>query len=471
MRNTRQNLLRALALSAGLVASLTSFNANAQAPPADTPSTTGEVSGELGFGQIGEDYFLTVRLGFAMKLPVPRVDCPPLSCSTTLGFGVQAPLRLRLIDNDPQQEGVIREEDWDEPSDFLRVLRFVEYGNPNEPLHARIGELGGVTLGHGTIVNSYYNMVTPDAYQLGLHTNLNTIYGGGQVLIDNLISPSIVGVRVYARPWAFIDKKAWLNRLAVAFNTVVDGDAPLELRRDINGNIVVDPNIAPEVADEQATVFNGIDVELNIVDMEKLQVTPYTDLNVHWGQSPGWHLGTLTAFQPIEGLGFSSRLELRLMGEHYLPDYVGPLYEIDRYQYNGWGTTIPAPKLRVAASQTRGAVWGAYGDLQASFFGLVVVSGAYADAEGPGNAMIRLRAQLAQVGPVSLAALYFKQNFDGPEEAFDLDGALGVGEARVFVFGPVYVGAEYSRLWRLADDGTYENIDQWNVGAGAAFTF
>jgi len=35
----------------------------------------------------------------------------------------------------------------------------------------------------------------------------------------------------------------------------------------------------------------------------------------------------------------------------------------------------------------------------------------------------------------------------------------------------VYVGAEYSRLWRLADDGTYENIDQWNVGAGAAFTF
>ncbi|MEZ4458402.1 MAG: hypothetical protein R3E66_01480 [bacterium] len=462
--------LRQRALAATLLAATVwGIPAFGQAPP-ESP-TTGEVSADVGFGKIGEDYFLTLGLGFAMQFPVPRVDCPPLKCSTTLGFGVLAPLRLRMIDNDPQQEELIRQEDWDETSDFLRVIRFVEYGKPNEPLHARIGELGGVTVGHGTIVNAYYNVVTPDAYQLGLHTNLNTAYGGAQVMIDNLISPSIVGVRAYARPWAFIDRNAWLNRLAIGLSTVVDGDAPLELRRDANDVIVVDPNVAPDVADAQATVFNGIDVELNLVDLEQIQVTPYTDFNVHWGQSAGWHLGTLVGFQPIEGLGFASRLELRLMGEHYLPDYVGPLYEIDRYQYDGWGTTIPAPKLRVAASQTRGTVWGGYGDLQASFFGLVVVTGAYSDAQGPDNATLRLRAQLAQVGPVSLAAMYYKQNFDGLAEAFELDGALGVAEARVFVFGPVYVRGQYSRLWRLADDGTYENIDDWNVGGGAAFTF
>lgn len=443
---------------------------HAQAAPPQTP-TTGEVSGDVGFGQVDEDYFVTIRPAFAMQLPVPRIDCSPLECGTVLGFGVQVPLRLRVIDNDPQDAGTIRAEDWDETSDYLRVLRFVEYGRPNEPLHARVGELGGVTVGHGTIVSSYYNVVTPDAYQFGLHANVNSVYGGGQVLIDNLVGPSIVGTRLYARPWAFIDKEAWLNRLAVGFSTVVDGDAPLALRRDATNAIVVDPNVAPEVADAQTTVFNGVDVELNLVRLEQLQVTPYTDFNVHWGESPGWHLGTLLGFRPLEKLGFSSRLELRLMGQHYLPDYVGPLYEIDRYQYDGWGTNIPAPKLRVAASQTRGAVWGGYGDLQADILGLVLVSGAYADAEGPDNAMLRLRAQLVQVGPVSLAAMYFKQNFDGVADAFDLDGALGVAEARVFVFGPLYVRGEYSRLWRLADDGTYDTVNQWNVGGGAAFTF
>jgi hypothetical protein len=102
---------------------------------------------------------------------------------------------------------------------------------------------------------------------------------------------------------------------------------------------------------------------------------------------------------------------------------------------------------------------------------LVTLSGAYADAEGPKNATLRLRAQLAQLGPVSLAAMYYKQHFDSFEQAFDLDGALGVGEARVFVFGPVYVRGEYSRLWRLSENGTYDNIDQWNISGGAAFTF
>lgn len=463
-------MIRRLPVSLVVLTILASTN-TAQAQAAPESQKTGEVSADVGFGKVGEDNFLSLGVGFAMKLPVPRIDCPPLSCSTTLGFGVRAPLRLRLIDNDPQQDDLIRQEDWDETSDYLRVIRFVEYGQPSEPLHARVGELGGVTVGHGTIVNSYYNVVTPDAYQLGLHTNLNTIYGGAQVMIDNLIAPEIMAIRAYARPWAFIDKEAWLNRLAFGFTTVVDADAPLELRRNASDVIQVDPNVAPQVADSQATVFNGLDVALNLVDLERIQVTPYTDLNMHWGQSAGWHLGTLLGFRPIENLGLASRLELRLMGQHYLPDYVGSLYEIDRYQYDGSGTTIPAPKLRVAASQTHDAVWGAYGDLRGSFFGLVVVSGAYADAEGPNNAMLRLRAELTQIGPVSLAAMYYKQNFDDLNEAFDLDGALGVGEARVFVLGPIYLRGQYSRLWRLSDDGSYENLDDWNIGAGAAFSF
>ena len=99
-------------------------------PPTAQPRPSG-ISGSFGgsitFEKVQEDYFIT----------------PTIFNQTTIGpvtFGVQVPIRLRVWDRDPQDDGVLRKEDWDEPSDYLRLLRFVEVNLGDEAQKAGIAE-------------------------------------------------------------------------------------------------------------------------------------------------------------------------------------------------------------------------------------------------------------------------------------------------------------------------------------------
>ncbi|MBA2663184.1 MAG: hypothetical protein H0U74_12905 [Bradymonadaceae bacterium] len=437
-----------------------------------TPATAGGAAGgEIGFGQIDEDFFVNLELHFTFGLPVPKLGCAPDEddCLTRLRFGILAPLRLRVIDREPKQDSILREEDWSEFSDYLRIIRFIEYGFPHEPLYVRLGELGPAVLGHGTIVNGYYNVITTDHYQLGSQLNVNTVYGGVETLINNLAGPHVLGMRLYVRPWAFIDRESWWNRLAVGTSIVSDIDAPLDLGRDTDGSISVGAHQRPQVTRSQATTLAGLDVELNLVRTSMFSVTPYSDLNHHFGIGPGWHNGVLTQFWPTESLGLFARLEHRTLSGKYLPDYIGPLYEIDRFQFPGWSEGLPAPKLRVAATREDGLVQGVFGSATANVFGLISAGLAYEDYQGPNNSSLRLRLSLTPTQAMQLGVFYFKGNFDSFDEIFELDKAMLVTEARVPISGPLYLKAQYSRLWRLEDDGRYTTVNDWNVGVGVSF--
>jgi hypothetical protein len=442
-------------------------------PGAEVPAATqGAVSAEVGFGQIDEDYFLNLDLRFTLGLPVPAVGCfAGDDCLTRLRLGVAAPLRFRVIDREPYQGTGLRKEDWLEFSDYLRVLRFVEYGYPHEAFYGRVGELGPVVLGHGTIVNGYYNVITTDHYQLGVHANVNTVYGGVETLVNNVARPTLVGARTYVRPMAFVDKDSFLTRFAVGLNLMNDLSAPTRLQRDEDGAVVVGPALRPVVDEAQWTSIGGIDFEFNLVRNKYVQITPYQDFNYHFGLGGGSHSGILANVWPTETLGLFSRLEYRYLGQNYLPDYFGPLYEVDRYQFAGWGAELPAPKLRLARSLEGGRRHGVYGQAGVNVFGLVQAGASYEDYQGPDNSALRLRVAIDPGSLFQLAAFYHKQGFDGFEGIFELDGAMLVTEARVSILGPLYARAQYSRLWSLSDDGSYETVQDWNVGIGAGFAF
>ncbi|MFU8806713.1 MAG: hypothetical protein ACNA8W_23090, partial [Bradymonadaceae bacterium] len=323
----------------GLTALVMSPDAHAQGteidgpmPGAEVPSTNqGAVSAEMGFGRIEEDNFVNLDLRLTYGLPVPAVGCfAGEDCLTRLRFGIQAPLRFRVIDREPHQDSFLRKEDWTEFSDYLRVIRFVEYGYPHEAFYGRVGELGPAVLGHGTIINNYYNVITTDHYQLGVQANVNTIYGGVETMLNNVARPTVFGLRTYVRPMSFIDKESFWTRFAVGTSLVGDVSAPTRLQRDEAGAIAVSPNFRPLVDESQWTTIAGLDFELNLVTTKRLQITPYQDFNYHFGLGGGTHTGVLTNFWPIEVLGLFSRLEYRFLGENYLPDYIGPLYEVDR---------------------------------------------------------------------------------------------------------------------------------------------
>ncbi len=132
------------------------------------------ITGGLGWNKIDEDYFVAVSAGTIIDLRAFRL-------------GLHVPLNLRVIDRDPKQSGTVRREDWDEVSDWFRVLRFVEAGHPRRgPFYLRYGELVAVSLGHGTVIDSYYNSIDPDHYQGGLRVRLDLGPAGGELILDNI---------------------------------------------------------------------------------------------------------------------------------------------------------------------------------------------------------------------------------------------------------------------------------------------
>ena len=437
-------------------------------PVAGAPDTQMGMDARLGYGMLGEDHFLTIAPGFSFGFG-------------KIKFGIQAPLRIRLIDNKPKQNSWVREEDWDEPSDWTRILRFFQYGEPRDVFYLRLGELVASSIGHGTIIHRYYNTLELDHYHTGLSTKLNLEDGGVEFLTNDVLSWNMVGLRGYIYPFKLLmDNPHWLlKRLAVGTTFASDFIAPWELTMETDGAGTHPRVDSTNSLDYKARVawFWGLDLELRVVDTKTLYVTPYTDFNVFAGQGVGWHLGVLNGLRWLDS-EFELRLEYRLVGAGYAPSYFNTLYDLERLQFLPLASGGQAlTKYRYYEEADLDLIHGFYGELYMNILGLVGIGGSYEDYQGDDNASVTLRLDLPEIARVKLAAYYARRNFDGFSELFSLDDAYGVAEARVKVAGPLFLFGIYSIHWVLNDDvtsskyGEYEASDDFQVGAGVAFSF
>ncbi|AWV89782.1 hypothetical protein [Bradymonas sediminis] len=432
------------------------------------------VAAEVSYDSIGGDGFLGLRLKLEYAFEMPQFGCDEgvdPTCRTDLRLGLQAPLRLRVYDAEPRQDSVFRDEDWDEVSDFLRVLKTLEYGEKGGALHLHAGELGPISLGHGTIVGDYHNVITTDHYQMGAAGELNTLYGGAEVLLDNIIDPGVMGARAYVYPWAFVAADSALSRVGVGFCVAADIQAPTELASDADDALIVDDARNPVVLREQSTTLIGVDLEVALVDSEQFSLIPYADFAKHTSLGSGVFAGAFLSAKLSDSYEVFSKLEYRRIGERFLPTYIGPVYEIERLQFAGWGQQLPAPKVRVAASLSGEAAQGFYGSLGLRVRDKLTLSAAWADHEGPMNQLFHLRATARPTEKIQVGLYFHKQYFDAFSDVFDLDGALVAAESRVSVWGPFYALGRYGRMWQIAPDGLYESVNDWSLGAGASMGF
>ena len=113
-----------------------------------------------------------------------------------IGFGIQVPLNLRVHPWDEAGEAkygkqLVRTEDWDEIGDYLKMLRYIQYGEKRDFIYARLGELSG-KLGHGTIVRGYSNTIDINTHRVGFAFDLNTDLGGFESMFISINCSSIV---------------------------------------------------------------------------------------------------------------------------------------------------------------------------------------------------------------------------------------------------------------------------------------
>jgi len=440
------------------------------APKADT---MGHLGGDLNFGQIDGDLFTTINLDFALDLG-------------KIGFGVRVPLRIRVIDEDPQDNesaSVFRKEDWDEFADYLKIIRYFRYGHKGEIVYLMLGDLPGVRLGHGTIVNRYYNNVDMDHYKMGLAIDINTDYGGVETLINHLIDPNLIGGRAYLRPWSLIDPDAYLNNLAVGFSMVTDFQAPYELVPGATEGTYEVEDGYPKVAKDQSATVIGGDIEFQVLNTSLLSITPYMDLNSILGAGTGYHAGFLNVFHvPVISLDLQATIEYRYFTGDYIPTYFNSYYEIQKFAFPYRNETLQQdlvePKRRVLDQMDGKGLNGYFAEVAFRFMNLFTIGASFDDYDGLYNSNLRAYIDVPALEIVQFGAYYYKHNFEGADKAFTFDDkSLVLVEGKYQINSYLYLVGQYWRIWQLNNDpadeqyGQYQAIDDWSMGVGMSYNF
>jgi len=448
------------------------------APPGGAPTGSSEFAGKfstgLSFQDIGEDLFLTLDLR-------NEISFGPLK------LGLQVPVSIRLLDEEPEDDDVLRTEDWDELTDMARIVRFLELnlGDDDWGLRTRIGALEGESIGHGTILAGYFNSVDRDHYQGGVALRAGFGFGGAELMIDNILAPEIIGSRIFLRPAAWFTDADWAKKLVFGVSYVTDSQAPVALQGATGGSQnggqavafepVVDDQGNIQVAERANVGIVGFDVEYALLKNTLMDIVPYVDVNVMKDAESGVgiHAGTFMNLKMPGGFGpkIMTRLEYRYAGDHYAPRYVDSLYEAHRLMLTP-ATATNGPQTKLAwlrEGELGGHGW--LGEIFFDFAGWVRLGGTYEDYEGPNNSALTLNFSLPQWDTLQAGALYTHRGFDTVADAFKMDGALFLAFLKSQITGPVYATASYSRSWALGDDGNYASQEDWNIGVGVDFTY
>ncbi|MDV6234942.1 hypothetical protein CH379_004780 [Leptospira ellisii] len=187
---------------------------------------------DIGINKFDKDYYLYVA---------PTVN---LNFGGDFGASLTVPLNFLMYDTDPKQEnskiGKLRSFDYNEKSDYLRVINNIWFGQfgtykPGEITYsAFFGKIFDGYVGHGTILNRYVNNQRLDVYNVGVQADLNSDYGGVQVFTNSIYSREVNSARIYIRPFAIAMKAIDLIRgrtRTVSLLTVGQGNVADEAGR------------------------------------------------------------------------------------------------------------------------------------------------------------------------------------------------------------------------------------------------
>ncbi|MEE2962029.1 MAG: hypothetical protein VYA34_14940 [Myxococcota bacterium] len=436
-------------------------------------SDSSSLAAGLMFGEIDDAFYLQLN---------PRFDFS----AGKFGLGFQVPLNLRVHPWGGKGEAkygakLIRSEDWDEPSDFLKLVRYVRYGQKRDFIYVRLGELAA-DLGHGTIVSRYMNNTDINTFRLGVQFDLNTDYGGFETMVSDVVSMTgsnqdsqLVGFRGYIKPVGFFMDDSPLNIFSVGVSFVTDGNAPDTLKQGAAGGNEIDPETKDVIVEKTKGVqVIGFDMDVDLLHNDVVELVPYTDFNVISGAGWGWHLGILSVFKLPVGLDLRLpiRLEYRRFKSNYIPQYFGSFYEIERYINTPAGTTVPKGNY-VRGLNDGDGLNGFYGDLAFDFVGLVQVGGILEAYEGYGShATLFLSVPALEV--VEFKAYYERTGIEDAGDLFKLDDrSLLIAQGQYQLMPYVYLVARFNRKWILRHDGedkgTYKSTDSWNTGLEFSF--
>jgi hypothetical protein len=338
-------------------------------------------------------------------------------------------------------EDGFRGQEWDEASEWVRVVRYAllrrgdapgDGGEPGEAwLAAAVGELGGVTLGHGSLIDGFAGGLDVDHGRVGVQASAGRGDLVAELVVDDVIAPRIAGARVAMRRG---------GRAVLGVSAAGDRTAPsMEAGEEAIGGLAIDGEVGA-VTDGGARGALHADV-------------------VHLlGLGVGVHLGARGLIDLGESMRVGGGAELRAGSDHYLPGWIGPLYERDRRQLGD--DDAMTGQLDGARAGGLGGI-GIAGHVAVEVPDRVDVSLGYAGRPGLADLVTARVAAPHRAG--AQAALWAAAEVDGgAAEAMAL-----AFELRVRLPGRWFVRGDAARLYREGDDGVLAPIWLGQVALGS----
>jgi hypothetical protein len=279
-----------------------------------------------------------------------------------LAFGLGGPLSIELFDTHTkpgvtdlvgfENAGSIRKQDWNEPSEFARIVRYLSYGRKEDRFYFSLSQHTASSLGHGALLRRYSVNIDPDSTRLAAQFDAYNDYFGFEFMTNSVTSWDVVGTLAFVKPLSFFMEHPVARSLSIGFSYVADWHAPVLLAHEESSPGVANPwrvaveDSRPVVASDAFLHGMGVDLEIKVLKTESVDLKPYVDFS--W-MMPGDPNGTFSLGAPEGGNGFTLGLlgrfnvgrdpvhafrtvaEFRSFSATYLPGYFDTFYEIQKF--------------------------------------------------------------------------------------------------------------------------------------------
>ena len=411
--------------------------------PMVLPNEDGSINGGMTYTQIdGKDY---VGLVLSPEFKFGKV-----------GVGLNVPILYGLDDKS------IRTEIFEDGVGVARLIRYVRYGvQKSDPVYVKAGEISGLMLGYGGLMNNYTNTTSYEKRKVGIHADFNYDRFIGLELMYSDLNPqslNLFAARPYIRPLSSFPLKV-INTLEVGTSFIIDKD-----QTDI---ITSDSTSTTYTFTKSGAKGFGVDMGLTLLSTPFIQIdmfASYSKLNIksdtltqlanEFGETDfktgsGMSVGMNFRMHFIADV-FSTdiRIERLNNSDHYIPQFFNATYEINK-------------DARIASLIGTEGKSGIYGSLRGHVMKKVSLGGSLMipdDISAASPAFVELSADMERLAnKFSFHGSYVKGDLDDLGDAFSFD-ERSLAKMRFIYHMNKFLatGVDYYWLFTPTAEGGYE---------------
>ncbi len=330
---------------------------------------------------------------------------------------------------DINKNGNIREENFNELSDYLSIIRYLRYGEKHDPVYIKLGALDYYNLGHGSIMYQYNNSPSIDTRKIGLVSDIDFGNFGFESIYSTFAEAGVTAVRGYVRPLRFTT----LANIPIIGNLEVGGTYAVDFNKYSGVVYVPDyskagpvPPVGPtsyalKPEDKGRMQIIGIDLGLPLINSSLFNLQLYSDFTKIINYGGGVATGIMVEMNGLGILNASAKLERRFNQAQYIASYFNSMYEIQRYQFDTASGTFSS-KADLLASITNPDN-GYFGEIDLHFLGALDVIGSYQRLDKtPDSGILHFVANVSPEGmPIVVRGGYDKTNISAESQILKVD--------------------------------------------------